>query len=198
MPPVVIGPRWLSRHDESPTGAGQYGRYDTRLRDELPEELLKPLGNLRKSTFSRCLRCGGCWAGSPPRRSFQSIARTGPPDAPPQRAVSRARFDARAVVGRNLDTPSVAGRHLDVFEPPSVRKSPKKSHPSPGLFSPRNGRRFTSARCSNISAVSLNRLNYASYHPVRLPYRIRILIDIDGTRVIVLALTAHRPAVCQA
>lgn len=83
MPPVVIGPRWLSRHDESPTGAGQYGRYDTRLRDELPEELLKPLGNLRKSTFSRCLRCGGCWAGSPPRRSFQRIARTGPPDAPP-------------------------------------------------------------------------------------------------------------------
>ena len=106
--------------------------------------------------------------------------------------------DTCPVAGRNLDTPSIAGRHLDVFEPPSVRKSPKKSLPSPGLFSPRNGRRFTSARCSNISAVSLNRLNYASYHPVRLPYRIRILIDIDGTRVIVLALTAHRPAVCQA
>lgn len=106
--------------------------------------------------------------------------------------------DTCPVAGRNPDTPSVAGRHLDVFEPPSVRKSPKKSLPSPGLFSPRNGRRFTSARCSNISAVSLNRLNYASYHPVHLPYRIRILIDIDGTRVIVLALTAHRPAVCQA
>lgn len=198
MPPVVIGPRWLSRHDESPTGAGQYGRYDTRLRDELPEELLKPLGNLRKSTFSRCLRCGGCWAGSPPSALIPAHRANGASRCAPQRAASRARFDARAVVGRNPDTPSVAGRHLDVFEPPSVRKSPKKSLPSPGLFSPRNGRRFTSARCSNISAVSLNRLNYASYHPVRLPYRIRILIDIDGTRVIVLALTAHRPAVCQA
>lgn len=106
--------------------------------------------------------------------------------------------DTPSVVGRHLDTPSVVGLYLDVFEPPNVRKPPKKSLPSPGLFSPRNGRRFTSARCSNISAVSLNRLNYASYHPVRLPYRIRILIDIDGTRVIVLALTAHRPAVCQA
>lgn len=156
--------------------------------------------------------------GQPPRRSSRRMARTGPPDAPPSalllgRDLTPARLpgdiwtpaqllgrnlDTCPVAGRHPDTPSIAGRHLDVFEPPSVRKPPKKSLPSPGLFSPRNGRRFTSARCSNISAVSLNRLNYASYHPVRLPYRIRILIDIDGTRVIVLALTAHRPAVCQA
>ena len=102
MPPAVIEPRWLSRHDESPTGAGQYGRYDTRLRDELPEELLKPLGNLRKSTFSRCMRCGGCWAGSP-SALIPAHGADGTSRCALQRAASRARFDARAVAGRYMD-----------------------------------------------------------------------------------------------
>ena len=156
--------------------------------------------------------------GQPPRRSFRRIARTGPPDAPPSvRLLGRDLTPARLsgdiwtlapspgairtlprLSGDIWTLPPLSGYIWTFSSPPNVRKPPKKSLPSPGLFSPRNGRRFTSARCSNISAVSLNRLNYASYHPVRLPYRIRILIDIDGTRVIVLALTAHRPAVCQA
>lgn len=62
------------------------------------------------------------------------MARTGPPDAPPSalllgRDLTLAQLSGdiwtpARLFGRNLDTPSVAGRYLDVFEPPSVHKSP--------------------------------------------------------------------------